>query len=189
MSWRVAKSLDKLLSQINLLAPNRSTVSDGSVGDAAHATTDSDHNPHVKDGDMGIVTARDFTHDPVPGADMHRITEKLRQSKDVRIKYVIWDNRMFSSYSTSTHAPFTWRPYSGSNPHTKHAHVSVQPAKNLYDDTRSWSVPQPVKVWHLKATKDGTTKEVVRKSWDTAREWIRDHAKKGWRVIITKRLR
>lgn len=188
MTWRVAKSLERLLSQVNLLAPNRSTVSDGSIGDASHqAPATSDHNPHVKDGTVGVVTARDFTHDPMTGADMHLITEALRKSKDPRIKYVIWNERMFSSYATSTHSAWTWRPYSGTNLHTKHAHVSVQPLKNLYDSTRDWSVPKRVKRWHLKAIKDGRTQEVIYKSWPRAKEWIREKVKKGWKVVARKR--
>lgn len=187
MTWRVAKSLDKLLSQINHLAPNRSTLSDGAIGDAAHATRDSDHNPWVEDGNTGVVTARDFTHDPMTGADMTVITEKLRKSKDKRIKYVIWNKRMFSSYSTSTSAAWTWRAYSGTNTHEKHAHVSVQPVKALYDDTRVWAVPERPKKWHLKATKKDRRVEAVRKTWAAARDWIRKHAQNGWRVIARKR--
>lgn len=33
VDWRLAKSLEKLRAQINLLAPNRKKHSDGSVGD------------------------------------------------------------------------------------------------------------------------------------------------------------
>lgn len=187
MAYRLAKSLEKLRSQTNALAPNRSTASDGWIGDAAHATTASDHNPHVKDGSTGVVTAIDLTDDPMTGADMDAIAESLRRSKDPRIKYVIWSKRMFSSYSTSTHAAWSWRPYSGTNPHTKHMHVSVQPTKRLYDDTRPWALPKPPKVWHLKATKDGRVRQVVRKAWPAARKWIREHARNGWRVVTRKR--
>jgi hypothetical protein len=187
MAWRVAKSLEKLRSQVNLLAPNRSTVSDGTIGDAAHATRDSDHNPWVKDGDTGVVTAMDLTDDPMTGADMDLIAESLRRSKDGRIKYAIWDKRMFSSYATSSHAAFTWRPYSGTNLHTRHMHVSVQPQKRAYDDTKDWTVPKPVKKWHLKATKEGRTREAIFESWTAARDWIRTQGQKGWRVIARKR--
>lgn len=180
MSWRVAKSLDKLLSQINNLAPNRSTISDGSIGDPSHSSRESDHNPNA----LGVVCARDFTHDPMTGADMGRIMESLRKSKDKRIKYAIWDNRMFSSYPTSTFGAFTWRPYSGSNPHTKHAHVSVE---RDYDNTKTWAVPKPERKWHLTATKNGKAKAVVKDSWPAARDWIRDLAKKGWRVVARKK--
>ncbi|HKV33547.1 MAG TPA: hypothetical protein VJP89_04485, partial [Pyrinomonadaceae bacterium] len=61
MAWRVAKSLLRLREQINELAPNRSKASDGTIGDAAHASRKSDHNPWVKDGSIGVVTAMDIT--------------------------------------------------------------------------------------------------------------------------------
>lgn len=187
MAWRVAASLDKLLEQVNTLAPNRSKVSDGSIGDAAHATRDSDHNPWVKDGAMGVVTARDFTHDPVHGADMAVITEVLRKSQDSRIKYVIWNRQMFSSYEAHGYAPFMWRPYSGSNPHTKHGHISVQPQKSHYDNVRAWTIePKSRPKWHLRATKDGLIRETTFEQWEKARDWIRDKARKGWKVVTRR---
>ena len=33
-----------------------------------------------------------------------------------------------------------WRKYNGSNPHTKHFHLSVQPDPGLYDDKEDWIV-------------------------------------------------
>mgnify|MGYP001562524195 CR=1 FL=1 len=63
MSWRVAKSLDVLLAQINALSPNRDKSSDGSIGDANHSARTSDHNPD----DAGVVKARDFSNDPAHG--------------------------------------------------------------------------------------------------------------------------
>ena len=132
MTWRVAGGLDVLLRELDAAAPKRSRVSDGSIGDAAHASGDSDHNPWVKDGATGVVTARDFTHDPAHGADMHGFSDALRASRDSRIKYIVWNRRIMSS----TIAPWTWRPYLGSNPHTSHLHLSVQPSKYLYDSTR-----------------------------------------------------
>lgn len=130
-TWRVAYGLDKLLEQINDIAPNRNKASDGSIGDADHQNTTSDHNPDQ----FGIVRARDFTHDPNSGADMHQIAESLRLSRDPRIKYVIFNRRIFSA----TTQPWVWRPYSGDNPHDKHMHVSVVPTK-VADDTSPWEV-------------------------------------------------
>lgn len=139
MAWRVAKSLLKLRDQVNAAAPNRSKLSDGTIGDAAHASRSSDHNPWVKDGSTGVVTAIDLTHDPAHGADMHVVSEALRRSGDPRRKYLIWNRRIASSI-----AGWAWRPYSGSNPHTKHMHLSVQPTKSLYDNTGAWSIaPKP----------------------------------------------
>ena len=140
MSWRIAESLLKLREQVNAAAPTRSKKSDGGIGDAAHAARTSDHNPWVKDGAMGIVTAIDITHDPDGGCDAGRLARELIDDEDKRIKYVIWNRQMASSYPAHGHPPWTWRPYSGANPHTKHVHISVQPDKALYDDRAEWDI-------------------------------------------------
>lgn len=132
--WRVAHSLEKYRAQINAARPNRKKADDGTVGDAAHASRSSDHNPWVMDGAMGVVTAMDITHDPAGGVDSYKLAEMLRTKKDRRLKYVISNRRIFSSVTS----PWTWRPYSGSNPHDHHAHVSVQSTKSLYDNIDDW---------------------------------------------------
>jgi hypothetical protein len=38
MTWRLAKSLETLQTQINAAAHDRRTTADGSIGDAAHAS-------------------------------------------------------------------------------------------------------------------------------------------------------
>lgn len=130
--WRVAKSLDVLLKQIDAMAPKRSKKHDGSIGDEAHASRASDHNPDKN----RVVKARDYTHDPANGADMAAITETLRVSRDPRINYVIHAGRIFSS----TVQPWKWRKYTGADAHLKHAHVSVVENPALYDDTRPWAI-------------------------------------------------
>lgn len=131
MSYRIAKSLDKLRSQINALAPNRNKASDGWIGDAAHASRSSDHNPWIKDGSVGVVTALDITHDPVAGVDCNKLVQDL--IKDKRTKYVIWNKQIYNPSVAKQ-----WRPYTGSNPHTKHFHLSVSSTKSLYDDESLW---------------------------------------------------
>ncbi|TIL32421.1 hypothetical protein [Mesorhizobium sp.] len=42
---RITKRLDTLHSQVNRLAPKRSKLSDGWLGDAKHSMRKSDHNP------------------------------------------------------------------------------------------------------------------------------------------------
>src|SRR5829696_5119070 len=71
MAYRIAKSLGKLRTQANSRWAGRNKSSDGWIGDPAHfARGDaSDHNPHVKDGSTGVVTALDLTHDPSSGCD------------------------------------------------------------------------------------------------------------------------
>ena len=117
MSWTLHPALEKLREQINAKWPERSRVSDGTKGDARHAASKSDHNPNAE----GVVCALDITHDPKHGVDCTFLAEALRESRDPRIKYVIWNKRIFSS----TIQPWMWRPYNGSNPHTRHVHISV----------------------------------------------------------------
>jgi hypothetical protein len=131
--WRVAKSLNVLLDQINSVAPKRSKLSDGSIGDAAHASRSSDHNPWVKDDGIGVVTARDFTHDPAGGFNAHTFAEVLKANADVRIKYVISNGRIWTPAVSNA-----WRVYTGVNSHAKHTHVSVREQKQHYDNPAPW---------------------------------------------------
>lgn len=134
MAWRVAKSLLRLRDQINRQYPKRRKGADGTIGDAAHASRKSDHNPWVKDGKVGIVTAMDITHDPATGPNTWNLAEFMRQQKDPRIKYLISNKRIFSSPA------YAWRKYTGSNPHSAHVHISVHSAKNHYDNDRPWTL-------------------------------------------------
>lgn len=134
MAWRTAKSLLRLRDEVNALRPNRDKRSDGTIGDAAHRSRTSDHNAWVPLPDGGVVTAMDFTDDK--GTLGTAIAEHLRSTRDSRVKYVIAEGRMFSSYASSSYPAWTWRPYSGSNGHFSHTHVSVKPTG--YDDERPW---------------------------------------------------
>src|SRR5438105_4061792 len=93
--WRRSKSLVKLMSQINAAFPSRDTSSDGAIGDAEHATRGSDHNPWVKDGKMGVVTAQDIDEDL--STEIHsieKIVDAIRASRDKRVKYIIYEGRI-----------------------------------------------------------------------------------------------
>lgn len=136
IAWRVARSLVRLIDQCNAAWPNRSRVSDGTIGDAAHATRESDHNPWYG---PGIVTAADITHDPRHGADMHKLAASLVASRDRRTKYIIWNRRIVSGAAGP--APWVWQPYSGQSPHTDHLHLSVV-ASPLCDNTAAWRLPE-----------------------------------------------
>ena len=130
--WRLARSLETFREQIDRHAPDRDKSSDGAIGDAAHRHRKSDHNP---DRD-GVVRALDITHDPANGVDCRRLAEGLRQARDARVSYVIFDRQIYST----TVSPWEWRAYRGSNPHTRHMHVSVVADRARYDDTRPWHV-------------------------------------------------
>lgn len=143
MTWRVARSLDVLLTEINERAPKRNKVSDGSIGDAAHASRSSDHNPWVKDASgTGVVRARDFTHDPAGGLDCNWLAAEVASLLGnhpalTNGAYVIWNRRIISTDRKGE----GWRAYTGSNGHTQHCHVSV--GTSGYDTTAPWLVPKP----------------------------------------------
>lgn len=84
------------------------------------------------------VDAIDVPHAPSRGADMSVMTEALRLSRDPRIKLVIFNRRIFSSYDHSEGDPYTWRPYREENPHTGHAHI--ERTDSLRTDLRPWSI-------------------------------------------------
>lgn len=134
--WRAMNSLLVLRDQVNVIAPNRAKGADGLVGDAAHQGEQSDHNPHDVPGvGPAMVTALDLTHDPAGGFDSYKFAEVLRLNRDRRIKYVISNRRIFSSYNSGSRAAWTWGPYSGPDPHTNHVHISV--LDNPISDTRA----------------------------------------------------
>jgi hypothetical protein len=143
-SWRLAKSLGAtgtqgLLGEINARAPHRNKASDGGIGDARHSAATSDHNPCKC---CRVVCARDFTHDPAGGFDSYAFAEWLRQRvladpPEARVKYVISNGRIFSGPGQSQPVG-RWRPYTGSNKHAHHVHVSVRHPASGYDATAPW---------------------------------------------------
>jgi hypothetical protein len=139
MKWRLAHSLEQLRNQVNVLYPSRSKDSDGSIGDASHASRSSDHNPWITDGTgINVVSAIDITHDPKSGCDSYRMAEQLRLGRDARIKYIISNRRICAG--SEGPQPWTWRPYTGINPHDHHVHISVKSDKAHYDDTSPWQL-------------------------------------------------
>lgn len=133
MAWYIAKSLEILRAQLNARAPNRSTASDGGIGDAAHSARLSDHNPTAS----GQVCARDFTNDPAGGCGGQWLADTLVAGRDPRIKYIIFNHRILDTRPGQN--PWRWMPYSGTNAHEHHVHVSVF-AGALGDDTRPWNL-------------------------------------------------
>lgn len=132
-TWRLAKSLTVLRNQVDQAWPARSRESDGTIGDQAHQGTTSDHNPDL----LGVVRALDLTEDPVKEPDIGRLFESLRESRDSRIKYMIYDRHICAGFPGPN--PWVWRAYSGSDPHTGHGHLSVV-ADIRADDTRPWTI-------------------------------------------------
>lgn len=141
MAWRLAQSLIDLRTEINTKYPDRSKASDGTIGDTAHSSRKSDHNPDSSD----VVRAMDITEwDPDTPGDPNDdvaefIAETIRRNKPPWVKYVIWRERMFSSYVSNGIPAWTWRKYTGINGHFKHVHVSVNP-DGLADEHVKWGI-------------------------------------------------
>lgn len=133
MTWRLAKSLEILRSQVNAKYPTRSRNSDGSIGDVSHSARTSDHNPD----DSGVVRAIDITHDPASGFDSYKFADLLLKKQDKRIKYIISNRRIGSGPAGPQ--PGVWRQYTGKNAHNHHCHISVV-ADGRGDDTSQWDI-------------------------------------------------
>ncbi|MFK0249295.1 peptidoglycan-binding protein [Amycolatopsis azurea] len=136
MAWRLANALVDLRNEVNIRWPSRDRASDGTIGDAAHASRSSDHNPWVKDAlGVGVVRALDVD---VDGIDSGWLAEYLRQrgrNGDLRLTgggYVILNRRITNNDFSG------WHAYTGSNPHTSHLHVSF--SRTRYDDRGSWGI-------------------------------------------------
>lgn len=130
MSWYLAPSLARLRSQVDRRWPNRSKVSDGSIGDAAHTTRASDHNPDPK---TGVVRALDITTPQT--AQGKQIGEAILAAtwQDPRTFYVIWRRKIYYRGETKP------RAYNGLNAHQNHIHVSIdRKKKSAETDTTNW---------------------------------------------------
>ncbi len=138
--WRVAKSLLVLRGQVSFRWPLRSKISDGTIGDPAHSSRVSDHNPN----EAGVVCALDITNDPVHGPDARKLADLLKAKKDKRIKYIISARRIAASYPVGAFPAWAWRDYHGINAHEHHVHISVK--ADLADDDSPWdlgAIPGP----------------------------------------------
>lgn len=134
MKPRLSKALIQLREQADDSYPDRKRDSDGTIGDARHATRKSDHNP---DPDSGFIRAIDLDADfdkssstAAYVADQIRIAAK----SDKRIAYVIFNRKIASARSL-----WKWRKYTGVNPHIKHIHVSFTKAGDT--DSKFFNIP------------------------------------------------
>jgi hypothetical protein len=112
-----------VLRQATAISPSRKKASDGLLPSAAHIkqSPSSDHNTGY---------AVDLTHDPKNGIDCTDIFEKLKEDK--RVKYLIFQGKIWSKEKAKQGN----RDYTGSNPHNKHLHISIN--DGMGNDTSPW---------------------------------------------------
>lgn len=140
MGWIGVPCLVEGRSQLNKRFPKRDKGAEGMVGDLAHQSSKSSHNPdrtgnpEYRDGDSkDEVRAVDFDKDLRDSkVTMEQVVQlwitKLRAGKMKWIRYIIFNGRIWSrSDNFKTHT------YTGSNKHSDHAHVNSD--FNNYADT------------------------------------------------------
>lgn len=145
-SWILVPCLVRLFDEFNAVAPSRDKASDGRIGDAAHAQTNSDHNPDetsdaLRDHDVDSkneVHAIDVDVDlRTPGLTMEMVVQHLlgrcRSGAERRLKYIIYNRRIWSASSG-----WKQQKYTGSNPHDHHAHFSASYVTANEASTASW---------------------------------------------------
>lgn len=176
MVWRNCKAGIKLVGEVDARWPKRDRSSDGSIGDASHQTRDSDHNPWVVVNGVGVVRARDIDEDLDgnqlnTGADAVVLFEhllRLAKGGDIRLNgggYLIYEAHIYSER-------LNWaaRPYSGTNAHKHHLHVSFSRNIAGFDSTASWginTVQKPTEIGPLMALTNDQQRELLASTRET----------------------
>ena len=133
MAWVLTRGLGTVRAEFNSVFPDRDKTSDGTIGDQAHQTSASGHNPdrtgraEYKDGDsLDEVRAIDVDRDLVPGSGtdwmelvVQYLVRKARAGGYIPFRYIIYKRRIWSRTDG-----WQTRTYTGSNAHDKHAHFS-----------------------------------------------------------------
>lgn len=148
MAWRVAASVLTLRKQLQAYAPRAVPPATpisawGTIGDVFHDPT-SDHAPKDFPGwGNDIVTAGDFPNRPDLGLNIYQVFESIRLSRDRRVKYMISNDRICSSYATKVRKAWEWGPYNPNDPnrdrHYDHGHMSVVGDARA-DGTQPWQI-------------------------------------------------
>lgn len=143
--WVLIGCLKALFAEFNRIAPNRSHLHDGSIGDRAHQDSVSDHNPDetgtvpVHDADrVNEVHAIDVDNQlRESDLTMEKVVQFLlarcRAGTEKRLRYIIYNRRIWSASSN-----WVQRTYTGASPHTGHAHLSASYDPKLEASTASW---------------------------------------------------
>lgn len=156
--WILVPCLVQLRRELDAIAPGRDRASDGSIGDAAHRASVSDHNPDeegnvpIRDADSvnevhGMDIDADFgprrndiEYRPEPKsayfgteAVVQFLLSRLRSGVENRLRYIIFRNRIWRASNG-----WVQERYTGSNPHDKHMHFSASYDTAREADTSSW---------------------------------------------------
>lgn len=133
MGWHLNRALTNMRNEVNDRFPNRDKTSDGTIGDAAHSSTSSDHNPDPD----GSVDAWDMDVN-LRSADDAAMIEwlKSRFQRHTSSRYWIHNGRIASRDIDN----WRRRPYDGPNPHDKHVHWNTRESHE--DSTAPWGIKE-----------------------------------------------
>lgn len=148
MSYYLAPSLVALRNEVNARWPRRDKASDGWIGDASHSARKSSHNPDYANG--GVVRGLDIDVDDNDPSSNLRSEVLKAVIGDSRVWYVISNGIIYSR-------TYNWaaRRYTGSNPHTKHVHVSLREVRSAWTNTERWLAPEKTTwEWNPKVISD-----------------------------------
>lgn len=140
MGWVRVKWIPQLFAAFDALWPNRNHAQDGTIGDSAHQSSPSGHNP---DDTAGSKPEREDA-DNIPevraadvdsrGVNMQAVVDAIVSNPNERKRfiYIIFNGNIWSASNG-------WRKakYNGSDQHTTHAHFSGDP--NYDEDARPFT--------------------------------------------------
>lgn len=153
-----------LRAEFNALNPTRDKGADGWIGDAAHQSTTSDHNPRPD----GRVLALDIDASgpwPTPfdglvkGIIARERARWLDPNDVCRLEYVIWNRKIYSRSRDFAAADYTGT----ADPHTGHAHFSSRHDLAGSTSTAPWGVEVDVELTADQIDQIATA--VARKVW------------------------
>lgn len=153
----LAPSLVRLRDEVNALFTQRDKRSDGWIGDPSHAARPSDHNPlwSAPGKWSGVVQAVDIdVDDNDPTRDLRKIVIDACYG-DYRVDYIISNGVIYN------HRSYGHKPYTGSNAHFSHVHVSLIENASAWADTSPWINAHPSKEWFEMATKEELEQVIV----------------------------
>jgi peptidoglycan hydrolase-like protein with peptidoglycan-binding domain len=122
----LAANLATLRREIDARWPGRDRRSDGWIGDAAHQSRASDHNPDAR----GVVHALDVDKDGIDPTALVR-----RAIGHPTVHYVIFNRTIWTRDND-----FRSRRYTGDNPHTGHVHVSGLRGRSHENNGTPWGI-------------------------------------------------
>jgi hypothetical protein len=131
VNWRECRATLTLLAELNEMVPDRDKASDGAIGDAAHASRTSQHNPDPRLGNPAVVRARDYDSsrgkglvvDDKVGRPLTACLVACGKTGHPALgpeSYVIFQRRIYSPRTG-------WKPvpYTGLSPHLEHVHLTA----------------------------------------------------------------